>query len=76
MIEINWDEYICCDKEWKRIIVHYSNSINNNNFIFEIIVHRFGYNDYYFYYETLCNISLKEKEEIEQYLIQYFKDRW
>ena len=52
-------------------MIHY-----NNNFIFEIIIHRFGYNDYRFYYETLCNISLKEKEEIEQYLIQHFKDRW
>ena len=71
MIKINWAEYICRDKEWKRIVIH-----SNNNFIFEIIIHRFGYNDYHFYYETLCNISLKEKEEIEQYLIQYFKDRW
>ena len=70
MLKTNWYDEIFHDKTWKKIKINYNNSV------FEIIMHCFGYNNYRFYYETLCNITPEEKKEIEQYLIQYFKEEW
>ena len=70
MLQVNWDESLCNDNEWKCVIINY------NNNIFDIILHRFGYIDYSFFYETNCDISLKDKNIIEKYLIEYFKNKW
>lgn len=70
MLKVNWDEFLYNNNEWKCVIINY------NNNIFTIILHRFGYTDYLFFYETKCDISLKDKNIIEEYLIKYFKDKW
>ena len=70
-IKIIWTEVIdnhC--QEWKRITFHYCNQV------FDIIIHRFGYNDFLFFYETQCELNLIEKEKIEDYLIEKSKEDW